>query len=165
MEVRVYNREKYILKPDIRIRNYYFQWNEYGFGINSNEANHFKNFIRKTIPVLEQYMRLLQNEGKIGIDKNDNFRDKKQICVNEKYNKNISFQMFIDSQGSTLFFREESCEIGIDDGSQSAYGCGIKSKDQSNMNFFNSNHNDNKMGVRWLLGKLLFDRKQQQTKK
>ena len=34
--------------------------------------------------------------------------DKKHnICIIEKYNVNVSFIMFIDSAGSTVFYREE----------------------------------------------------------
>ncbi|WP_148685640.1 hypothetical protein [Candidatus Nitrosocosmicus hydrocola] len=157
MDVQVQDCEKYILKPDIRIGNYYFQWNANdGLGIDVREINHFKNFIRKIIPLLEQYMIFLQNK----VDKNDPFQDKKQICIKEKYNKKISFLMFIDSQGSTVFFREESCNV--DDVSKHEIDYGVESLKPSNINC-SSNNNDStiKVELKWILGELLFDRNKQ----
>jgi len=157
MDVQVQDCEKYSLKPDIRIGNYYFKWDASdGLGIDVREINHFKNFIRKIIPLLEQYMIFLQNK----IDKNDPFKDKKQICIKEKYDKKISFLMFIDSQGSTLFFREESCNV--DDVSKHEKDFGVESLKLSNINS-SSNNNDRtiKVELKWLLGELLFDRNKQ----
>ena len=92
MNVQIQDCDSYLSKPDIRIGNYYFHWESDGFGLGKHEANHFKNFIRKLLPVLEQYMIFLQDEKKEkGIGINDPYRDKKQICINDKYNKKISF--------------------------------------------------------------------------
>ena len=53
MDVQVQDCEKYSLKPDIRIGNYYFKWDDNGgLGIDVREINHFKNFIRKIIPFM-----------------------------------------------------------------------------------------------------------------
>jgi hypothetical protein len=159
MDVQVQNCEKYSLKPDIRIGNYYFKWDANGgLGIDVREINHFKNFIRKIIPLLEQYMIFLQNK----IDKNDPFKDKKQICIKEKYDKKISFLMFIDSQGSTLFFREESCNI--DNMSKHEMDYGVESLKPSNINS-GSNQSTIKVELKWLLGELLFDRNKQDNLK
>lgn len=157
MDLQVQDCEKYSLKPDIRTGNYYFKWDANGgLGIDVREINLFKNFIRKIIPLLEQYMIFLQNK----VDKNDPFKDKKQICIKEKYNKKISFLMFIDSQGSTLFFREESCNI--DDTSPHKMDYGVESLKPSNIDFHsNNNRSTIKVELKWLLGELLFDRNKQ----
>ncbi len=155
MDVQVQDCEKYSLKPDMRIGNYYFKWDANdGLGIDVREINHFKNFIRKVIPLLEQYMIFLQNK----IDKNDPFKDKKQICIKEKYDKKISFLMFIDSQGSTLFFREESCNIDIMSKHKMDYG--IESLKPSSINS-SSDQSTIKVELKWQLGELLFDRNKQ----
>lgn len=160
MDVQVYDYEKYSLKPDIRVGNYYFQWDANGLGIDISETQHFKNFVRKIIPVLEQYMMLLQKEGiENGVDKNDPFSDKKRICIKERYNKTISFLMFIDSQGSTVFFREESCSIA--NRSKHARDYGIESVNPGNINSSSKNHGTISIELKWLLGELLFDRNKQ----
>ncbi|VFJ13675.1 hypothetical protein [Candidatus Nitrosocosmicus franklandus] len=180
MEVQIYDYKKYIFKPDIRIGNYFFQWDANELGIDVHEINHLKNFIRKIIPVLEQYMILLQNENKkeeVG-RKNTYTNDRKQLCIKEKYDKRISFLMFIDSQGSTFFYREETCYLitgdkssifntktvsdvysensmndkGLDDNSIINYG--YSDGDSGNHN----NRTLIKTEVKWLLGELLFDR-------
>lgn len=136
--------------------NYYFQWEADGLGLTTGEINHFKNFIRKLIPILEQYMIFLQNEkNENRIYKNDPYRDKKQIFIKDKYNKKISFLMLIDSQGSAVFFREETCDIDI----RSKFKDGHKIYSE-NPSKIDSNDNGNvKMDLKWLLGELLFDRK------
>ena len=122
------------------------------------DLNHFKNFVRKVIPVLEQYMIFLQNDN--NIDRNDPYRDKKQIFIRDKYNQKISFLMFIDSQGSTIFFREESCEVDIKPQLQNGYEIYSvdRSKIDSNNSSGNNDHSKVKIHLKWLLGELLFDR-------
>jgi hypothetical protein len=168
MDVQVRNYEKYNLKPEIRIGNYYFQWNAKGLGIDVHEINHLKNFIRKIIPPLEQYMVFLQNEKKNEIDKRDPYTDKKQICIREKYKKRISFLMFIDSQGSTFFYREESCDIVDNKRFKVETEDDSYSENSVDNNSIVTDH-DNGHGdsgqvtaeLKWLLGELLFDRKPQ----
>jgi len=160
MDVLVHDYEKYSLKPDIQVRNYYFQWDANGLGIDISETQHFKNFVRKAIPVLEQYMMLLQKEGKEnGMDKNDPYSDKKRICIKERDGKKISFLMFIDSQGSTVFFREELCSI--DNRSEHERNYGTEYVNPSNINSSSKNHGTIKIELKWLLGELLFDRNKQ----
>jgi len=161
MNIQVQDYEKYTLKPDIRIGNYYFQWDANGLSIDVRETNHFKNFIRKIIPVLEQYMMFLQSVEKNGMDKNDPYSDKKQISIKERYNNRISFLMFIDYQGSTVFFREES-HIIDNNLSKHVKDYGIESVNPSNINSGSGkNHSTIKMELKWLLGELLFDRNKQ----
>jgi hypothetical protein len=158
MDIQIQDYEKYCYKPDIRIRNYYFQWDTGGLGLATHELNHFRNFVRKVIPVLEQYMIFLQNDN--NIDRNDPYRDKKQICIRDKYNQKTSFLMFIDSQGSTIFFREESCEVDIKPKPQYGYDAYSvdRSKIDSNNSSSNNDHSNVKIDLKWLLGELLFDR-------
>lgn len=177
--------EKYSLKPDIRIGNYYLQWNTDGLGVNVHEVNQLKNFIRKTIPALEQYMIFLQNEKKNNSNTRDPYADKKNICIKEKYNKRISFLMFIDSQGSTLYYREESCDAGVavavavaNKSFKPESGDDVYSENSTDRNYDSSsnsyspssygdddNNNRVKVELKWLLGELLFDRKPQNQKK
>ena len=173
MDVQLYDYKKYNSKPAIRIGNYYFQWEVNALGIDLHETNHLKNFIRKTIPELEQYMLFLQNEGKENdSDRKYPYNSKKQICIKEKYNKRISFLMFIDSQGSTLFYREECCEIDDNKSFELETGDGVHSENSSSNT---SDRNDPTHGhdhgqkieveIKWFLGELLFDRKIQNQKK
>jgi hypothetical protein len=174
MDVQVYDCKKYNLKPEIRIGNYYFRWDTNGLGIDVHEINHLKNFIRKTIPVLEQYMILLQHEKQNNHDKRDPYRDKKQICIKEKCNKRTSFLLFIDSQGATVFYREESCDIvdfELESGDQ-VYSENSSNSSSSNTSDRNNHDHDHGCGrrhirveLKWLLGELLFDRKLQKQKK
>ena len=177
MDVQVQDSKKYNLKPEIRIGNYYFQWNAKGLGIDVHEINHLKNFIRKIIPALEQYMVFLQNEKKNETDKRDPYTHKKQICIKEKYNKRISFLMLIDSQGSTFFYREESC--GIVDNKRLKVEPGDDEDSYSENSVVNNsivtddNHGQGDSGgsgqvtaeLKWLLGELLYDRKPQKQRR
>jgi hypothetical protein len=103
-------------------------------------------------------MIFLQNDN--NIDRNDPYRDKKQICIRDKYNQKISFLMLIDSQGSTIFFREESCEVDIKPKPQYGYDAYSvdRSKIDSNNSSSNNDHSNVKIDLKWLLGELLFDR-------
>lgn len=180
MEVQIYDYKKYSFKPDIRIGNYFFQWDANELGIDVHEINQLKNFIRKTIPVLEQYMIFLQNENKKeGVGRKDTYtNDRKQLCIKEKYDKRISFLMFIDSQGSTFFYREETCNLIADDKSSifntetvadvySENSMNNKGLDDNNIINYGDSDGDGgnrnncapiKIEVKWLLGELLFDR-------
>ena len=108
------------------------------------------------IPLLEYYMNILKFEYKNNSQKNMLGDKKHNICIIEKYNVNVSFIMFIDSAGSTAFYREEkfharSNDFENDDG-----------KDHNN--FVLQTRTDNRMtnhnivSLKWLLGELLFDR-------
>lgn len=157
-------KKKYALKPDIKVgNNYYFQWNVHGFGLaDTNEINSLKNFIRKLVPMLEQFMKFLQTENVYNAK--DPFKDKKQLCIVEKHNKKIFFVMTIDSQGSTLFYREEKCSVVIiNDGEKMAGDNGEAYLLDVNGN--NNNFTDdgiNKVELKWILGELLFDRQKKQ---
>ena len=156
MIVQVQDCESYLSKPDIKMGNYYFQWESDGLGLTTGEINHFKNLIRKLIPVLEHYMIFLQDEKKENsINKNDPYRDKKQISIKDKYNKEISFLMLIDSQGSTVFFREETCDIDV----RSKFKDGHKIYSENPSKIDSNDSSDIKIDLKWLLGELLFDRK------
>lgn len=172
MELKVPDTKKYSLKPDIRVgSNYYFQWNTGGgFGLEeASEINSLKNFIRKLIPVLEQFMQFLQKENKNSIDKKDPFFDKKQLCIKEKHNKKISFLMTIDSQGSTFFYREEKCSIVGNSNSEKMKG---NDSDDDEVYLLDTDKSNNSIDpgitnveLKWILGELLFDRQKKQNQK
>ena len=171
MELKVNDiKKKYALKPDIKVgNNYYFQWNVHGFGLaDTNEINSLKNFIRKLVPLLEQFMKFLQTENVYNAK--DPFKDKKQLCIVEKHNKKIFFVMTIDSQGSTLFYREEKCSLVVDDNGEKmkedgdeVYLLDTDNSSSNNNNGNNSTDNSiNEVELKWLLGELLFDRQKKQ---
>ena len=87
--------------------SYFFKWSDNDYGICPSESSVFKNFIRKMIPLLEYYMNVLNFEYKNNSQKNLFKNKKHHICIIEKYNVNVSFVMFIDGAGSTVFYREE----------------------------------------------------------
>ena len=137
--------------------SYFFKWSDNDYGICPSESSVFKNFIRKMIPLLEYYMDVLNFEYRNNSQKKNLLGNKKHhICIIEKYNVNVSFIMFIDGTGSTVFYREEkfyvrSKDFENDDG-----------KDHNN--FVLQTRTDNRMtnhnivSLKWLLGELLFDR-------
>ena len=147
----------YSFKPAIRIGSYFFKWSDNDYGICSSESSAFKNFIRKMIPLLEHYMNILNFDSKNNSQKKLLGDKKHHICIVQKYSMNVSFIVFIDSAGSTLFYREEKFYVG--------------SKDFENPEEEGKDHNrfvlqtiNNKMtkynivSLKWLLGELLFDR-------
>lgn len=136
--------------------SYFFKWSDNDYGICPSESSVFKNFIRKMIPLLEYYMDVLNFENRNNSQKNLLGNKKHHICVIEKYNVTVSFIMFIDGAGSTVFYREEKFYV--------------RSKDFENYdgkdhdNFVLQTRTDNRMtnhniaSLKWLLGELLFDR-------
>ena len=135
--------------------SYFFKWSDTDYGICPSETSIFKNFIRKMIPLLEYCMSVLNFEHKNNSQKNL-LKDKKHnICIIEKYNVNVSFIMFIDSAGSTAFYREEKFHANSKEFED------LENKDHDR---FVLQTRDNKMAnhnivsLKWLLGELLFDR-------
>ncbi len=152
----------YSLKPAIRIGSYFFKWSGNDYGICPSESSVFKNFIRKMIPLLEHYMNILNFENKNNSQNKKLLGDKKHhICIVEKYNMNVSFIVFIDSAGSTVFYREEKFYVGSKD-----FENGEEEKKEKVHNLFvlQTRDDNNKMtkynivSLKWLLGELLFDR-------
>lgn len=135
--------------------SYFFKWSENDYGICPSESSFFKNFIRKMIPQLEYCMSVLNFEHKINSQKNL-LKDKKHnICIIEKYNSNVSFIMFIDSTGSTVFYREEKFRT------RSKEFENLEMKDHNSLVLQTRNNgtvNHNIVSLKWLLGELLFDR-------
>jgi hypothetical protein len=135
--------------------SYFFKWSVNDYGICPSESSVFKNFIRKMIPLLEYYMNILKFEYKNNSQKNMLGDKKHNICIIEKYNVNVSFIMFIDSAGSTAFYREEKFHV------KSKEFEDLENKDHDS---FVLQTRDNKMAnhnivsLKWLLGELLFDR-------
>ena len=97
----------YSLKPAVRMGSYFFKWSDSDYGICPSESSVFKNFIRKMIPRLEYYMNVLNFEYRNNSQKNLLGDKKHHICIIEKCNLTVSFIMFIDGAGSTVFYREE----------------------------------------------------------
>ena len=153
----------YSLKPDVRIGSYFFKWSDNDYGICPSESSILKNFIRKMIPLLEHYMNILNFEYKNNSQKNKKLLGGKKhhICIVEKYNMNVSFVVFIDSAGSTLFYREEKFHVGSKDFEN---GEGEGEEKVHNLFVLQTRDDDNKMinhnivSLKWLLGELLFDR-------
>ncbi len=117
------------------------------------------------IPLLEHYMNILNFEYKNNSQYKKLLGDKKkhQICLVEKYGMNVSFIVFIDSAGSTLFYREEKFHVGSKDFENGEVG---KEEEEKVHNRFvlQTRDDNNKMtkydivSLKWLLGELLFDR-------
>lgn len=145
-------------KQEIRFGNYFFNWDEntkYGLAI--DEINSFRNFVKKVIPFLEQYMILLQNESKSS--QGNTYHEKKKIFLEGKHNSFISFLLFVDIEGKTTFYRQEKCELVNkvnyeDDNKQPPFGEQLPTAPDKH-------HKQNKYSsveIKWLLGELLFDR-------
>ena len=148
------NRD-YSLKPTVRMGSYFFKWSDTDYGICPSETSIFKNFIRKMIPLLEYCMSVLNFEHKNNSQKNL-LKDKKHnICIIEKYNSNVSFIMYIDGTGSTVFYREEKFHI------RSKEFENLEAKDHNSLVLQTCNNrmaDHNIVSLKWLLGELLFDR-------
>lgn len=155
-----------LIKPEIKFGNYFFKWNEKSLGIYSNETVKFKSFIKKMIPHLEYIMKSINvNSSLSNLTKNDAIKkeilEKGQFSLTNKFNNNIIFILYIDSNGFTTFFREE--QILIDKETHN------KITNHVNLNYNNfikdiESENDPKdfakyISIKWNLGDLLFDRK------
>jgi hypothetical protein len=148
------NRD-YSLKPAVRMGSYFFKWSDNDYGICPSEISLFKNFIRKMIPHLEYYMNVLNFEYRNNSQKNLLGVKKHHICIIEKCNVNVSFIMFIDGAGSTVFYREEKFHI------RSKEFENFEERDHNSFVLHTSNIgmvNHNIVSLKWLLGELLFDR-------
>lgn len=146
-----------LIKPEIILGNYFFRWNEKSLGIYSNESAKFKSFIKKMIPYLEPIMKMM-NVSSFSNSKNDAIKkeiiDKGQFSISNKYNSRIIFILYMDTYGSTTFFREEQIQLNN------------KITDQDKIDNIKvltitppTTDFDNSISIRWNLGNLLFDRK------
>lgn len=115
------------------------------------------------IPLLEHYMNILNFEYKNNSQYKKLLGDKKKhhICIVEKYSMNVSFIVFIDSAGSTLFYREEKFHVGAKEFENPE---GENEAKVHNKFVLQRRDDNNKMtkynivSLKWLLGELLFDR-------
>ncbi len=156
----------YSLKPAVQIGSYFFKWSDNDYGICPSESTVFKNFIRKMIPLLEHYMNILNFEYKNNSQYKKLLGDKKKhhICIVEKYGMNVSFIVFIDSAGSTLFYREEKFHVGSKDFENGEVREEGEEEKVHNKFVLQRRDDNNKMtkcnnvSLKWLLGELLFDR-------
>lgn len=145
-------------KPEIRFGNYFFQWDENAkIGLSRDEINSFRNFVRKTIPHLEQCMILLQNESKF--TQGNSYHGKKKLLLEERHNSSISFSLLVDIEGKTSFYRQEKCEL-VDDMNYKENDKPLSSEFQLPTNSGESSEQNRHCSVeiKWLLGELLFDR-------
>jgi hypothetical protein len=120
------------------------------------------------IPLLEHYMNILNFEYKNNSQYKKLLGDKKKhhICIVEKCGMNVSFIVFIDSAGSTLFYREEKFNVGFKDFENREVGEKEEEEKEGVHNGFvlQTRDDNNKMtkynivSLKWLLGELLFDR-------
>jgi hypothetical protein len=118
------------------------------------------------IPLLEHYMNILNFEYKNNSQNKKLLGDKKKhhICIVEKYSMNVSFIVFIDSAGSTLFYREEKFHVG----SKEFENGEVREEEEEEKvhdHFVLQRRDDNNkrtkyniVSLKWLLGELLFDR-------
>ena len=157
----------YSLKPAVRIGSYFFKWSDNDYGICPSESTVFKNFIRKMIPLLEHYMNILNFEYKNNSQYKKLLGDKKKhhICIVEKYSMNVSFIVFIDSAGSTLFYREEKFHVRAKEFENSEMREEEEEEEKAHNKFVLQIRDDNNkmtkyniVSLKWLLGELLFDR-------
>jgi len=116
------------------------------------------------IPLLEHYMNILNFEYKNNSQYKKLLGDKKKhhICIVEKYSMNVSFIVFIDSAGSTIFYREEKFHVGS---KEFENGAGEGEEEKVHNKFVLQRRDDNNkmtkyniVSLKWLLGELLFDR-------
>ena len=118
------------------------------------------------IPLLEHYMNILNFEYKNNSQNKKLLGDKKKhhICIVEKYGMNVSFIVFIDSAGSTLFYREEKFHVGSKDFENGEVREEGEEEKVHNKFVLQRRDDNNKMtkynivSLKWLLGELLFDR-------
>lgn len=170
-----YNNTNTLLKPTVKIGNYFFVWNEDSPGIYSNEIDSFNNFIKKMIPYLEECMNVFKGNNETDKD-NDNDRssgnggvgrggaggkgikfqkmliDKGRICISEKYNNKISFVLNVDNIGTTIFSREE--HVLFVENITTANDLRLVESQRK----WESDDDQKSVILKWKLGELLFDR-------
>ena len=119
------------------------------------------------IPLLEHYMNILNFEYKNNSQYKKLLGDKKKhhICIVEKYSMNVSFIVFIDSAGSTLFYREEKFHVGSKEFENGEVREEEEEEEKVHNKFVLQRRDDNNkmtkyniVSLKWLLGELLFDR-------
>lgn len=147
-------------KPEIRFGNYFFQWDEgTKFGLSHDEIASFKNFVKKVIPCLEQYMVLLQDESRSSHGKS--YHERKKLFLEDKYNSVISFLLFVDVDGKTTFYRQEKCGL-IDDQEFNVDGDDPQHHEikqlVTDVHQLRRQSEYRFLEIKWILGELLFDR-------
>ena len=144
------------VKPEITFGNYFFRWDEKSIGIYSNEISDFKSFIKKMIPNLEVMMR------SINISKNPKEKDgqlkketleRGQFSISNKDNNNIKFILYVDVNGSAIFYREE--KILMDN---KIYNKKNMQHPQVDEERLNKTEDFKLVAINWKLGDLLFNR-------
>src|SRR6478735_6244126 len=98
------------VKPEITFGNYFFRWDEKAIGIYSNEISDFKSFIKKMIPNLEVMMKsvnISKNPKEKGGQLKKETLERGQFSISNKDNNNIKFILYVDVNGSAIFYREE----------------------------------------------------------
>ena len=113
------------------------------------------------IPLLEHYMNILNFDSKNNSQKKLLGDKKHHICIVQKYSMNVSFIVFIDSAGSTLFYREEKFNVGSKDFENPEEESEEGGKDHNRFVLQTINNKMTKYNIvslKWLLGELLFNR-------
>jgi hypothetical protein len=144
------------VKPEISFGNYFFIWDKNSLGIYSNEISDFKRFIKKMIPNLESMMRLInisinpkEKHGQL----NKEILERGQFSIAFKHNSNIKFILYMDVNGSAIFYREEKILIN-----NKRYNKKNEQHIQDHVERLNKTEDFKSVAVNWKLGDLLFNR-------
>jgi hypothetical protein len=145
----------YSVKPEISFGNYFFRWDEKSLGIYSDEISDFKNFIKKMIPNLESMMRII-NISKNVKEKDGQLKgeilERGQFSISNKQNSNIKFILYMDINGSAIFYREEKIIMENKKHNKNNMQLPQNDEEKSNVKEFKL------VAVNWKLGDLLFNR-------
>lgn len=133
------------VKPEIRIANYYLEWNSTSHGIHHNEGTRLKLFIKDVIPYFDtiyhgaKELQIIVDKSK-GMDArrfNDAFSPMIQVSTSKFP---IMYTLAMKSDGATSLDRIEKIII--------------PRKETSG----NQKEDDSMLSLSWNLGELLFDR-------
>jgi hypothetical protein len=144
------------VKPEISFGNYFFIWDEKSLGIYSNETSDFKKFIKIMIPNLESIMKLI-NGSENPKEKDKQLKkeiiERGQFSISYKHNSKIKFILYMDINGSVIFYREE--KILMDNKIYNKINIQHLNKD---VEMLNETEDFWSVTLKWKIGDLLFNR-------
>jgi hypothetical protein len=144
------------VKPEISFGNYFFRWDEKSLGIYYNEITGFKKFIKRMIPNLESMMKMInvsKNPKEKYVQLEKEIVERGQFSISDKHNNNVKFVLYIDINGSAIFYREE--KVLID---SKIYKKMNMHSIQKNIETSIKTEDFKSIAVNWKLGDLLFNR-------
>jgi hypothetical protein len=148
------------VKPTIEIGNYYLKWDDTSYGVQLKEVSEIKEFIKKSIPIFDSSYELLNSLERSKHKQKEKHRFPKSLPLPQIHlaqrNKNhtIGYELYMKLDGSTFIYRIERIQtIKIDNDNPIKEVCSEEA------------HIKSTVFIKWMLGELLFNRQDTETKR